>query len=375
MSDESLAILAELIRREASALLSNWRAEVRKLPSAAQLDVPTLNDHIPLFLTELADAFHARSLSEVLKDGVSPSHGLQRVEDGFDISEVVAEYNILRNCIHDLADQYGVSLKGESLRILNGALDGAIALAVQKFSAQKALEVQRRREEYLAFVMHDLRTPLHAISLSSRVLELQLPRASINVETSQMMKSLRRNVSHLEELITKVIEENSNLQTEVGIKVERRIFDLWPLVESLIHDLHPIAGTDSVKIVNQIPDDLTVSADAGLLRRVFQNLIANSIRHTPYGQIVIEARDLESRNGVECTVSDNGSGISAGLLENLFEKGESEREEGEGSGLGLAIVKTFIEAHGGTISVESQEGVGTTFCFVIPKSGQGGLET
>lgn len=368
MSDESLANLAELIRREASALLSNWRQQMRQLPSAAQLDVPTLNDHIPLFLTELAEAFHARSISEVLKDGVSTSHGLQRVEDGFDISEVVAEYNMLRSCIHDLADQNSLSITGESLRILNRVIDGAIGLAVQKYSVHKALEVQRRREEYLAFVMHDLRTPLHAISLSSRVLELQLPRASINVETSQMMKSLRRNVNHLEELISKVIEENTNLQTEVGIKVERRTFDLWPLVESLIHDLHPIAGTDSVKIINKIPDDLTVSADAGLVRRVFQNLIANSIRHTPYGHIIIEARELESREGVECTVSDNGSGISPGLREKLFEKGESEREQGEGSGLGLAIVKTFIEAHSGTISVESQEGVGTTFRFVIPRA-------
>jgi superfamily II RNA helicase len=69
---------------------------------------------------------------------------------------------------------------------------------------------------------------------------MTLPERS--TETTQMLKALRRSVQHLEGLVAKVLEENTNLQTEIGIKLERREFDLWPLVEALIHDLHPLPG-------------------------------------------------------------------------------------------------------------------------------------
>jgi len=279
----------------------------------------------------------------------------------------VAEYNILRGCLHDLADDNGLSLQGQPFHIVNRVLDGAIGLAVQSYATQQAREVQHRREEYLAFVAHDLRTPLNAISLAARVLELTLPEASARAETAQMFTALRRNVLHLERLVSKVIEESTNLQTEIGIKLERRTFDLWPLVEALIHDLHPVAGTNSTRLRNKVPEDLVVYADASLLRRVFQNLIANAIKYTPRGEVVIGARELSEEEALECWVGDNGAGIPEALLEKVFDKGETDPEQAGGMGLGLAIVKTFTEAHGGKVSVESTEGVGSMFRFSLPK--------
>ncbi|MDZ4687902.1 MAG: HAMP domain-containing sensor histidine kinase [Planctomycetaceae bacterium] len=279
----------------------------------------------------------------------------------------MAEYNILRGCLHDLADDNGLSLQGQPFHIVNRVLDGAIGLAVQSYATQQAREVQHRREEYLAFVAHDLRTPLNAISLAARVLELTLPEASARAETAQMFTALRRNVLHLERLVSKVIEESTNLQTEIGIKLERRTFDLWPLVEALIHDLHPVAGTNSTRLRNKVPEDLVVYADASLLRRVFQNLIANAIKYTPRGEVVIGARELSEEEALECWVGDNGAGIPEALLEKVFDKGETDPEQAGGMGLGLAIVKTFTEAHGGKVSVESTEGVGSMFRFSLPK--------
>ncbi len=89
-----------------------------------------------------------------------------------DIEEVVAEYNILRGCIHDLADENGLTLQGKPFYIINLVFDHAIGVALETYATQRALDVQRRREEYLAFVAHDLRTPLNAISLAGRVLHL-----------------------------------------------------------------------------------------------------------------------------------------------------------------------------------------------------------
>ena len=370
MTIDVLDELAQLVERERDALLAGWRAQVRALPAARDLDAPTLNDHIPHLLAELASALRAGSnetIAQALLDGSPPAHGLQRVKDGFDIEEVVAEYNILRGCIHDLAERNGLSIQGRPFHVLNRVLDGAIGAAVQSFATQKSLEVRQRREDYLAFVAHDLRTPLSAISLSARVLEMLLSRDRAELpEATRMLKALNRNVKHLEVLVGKVLEENTNLETEVGVKLERREFDLWPMVEALIHDLHPVAGTGTTRLSNTVPEDLVVYADANLVRRVLQNLIANAIAYTPRGEVIIGARETGAAGEIACFVRDNGAGIPPERCQTVFEKHETDPAKDGGLGLGLAIVKTFVEAHDGVVTVESELGAGSTFRFTLP---------
>ena len=86
---------------------------------------------------------------------------------------------------------------------------------------------------------------------------------------------------------------------------------------------------------------------------MFQNLIANAIKYTPRGEVVIGARGPGADGAVECWVSDNGAGIPEDRLEIIFDKLETDPEKEDGTGLGLAIVKTFVEAHGGKVTVES----------------------
>jgi signal transduction histidine kinase len=369
MNIDTLDRLAALIGQERDALLFSWRQQVRELPSARNLDVPVLNDHIPLLLDELVAALQTDSrqtIPEALVEASPPAHGLQRLQEAFDIQEVVAEYNILRGCIHDLAEKNGLNLQGESFHVLNRVFDQAIGLALQTYSTQQALEVQKRREEYLAFVAHDLRTPLNAISLATRVLELTFEERTTRADTAKMLKTLGRNVQQLRLLVEKIIEENTNLRTETGVKLERRDFDLWPLVEALIHDLRPVAGTGSTQLLNKVPHRLVIFADASLMRRVFQNLIANAIKHTPRGKVVMGARELDTEDGVECWVSDTGVGFPEAQLERVFDELEPGAAEAGGLGLGLAIVKTFVEAHGGRVRVESKEGSGSKFYFTLP---------
>jgi signal transduction histidine kinase len=367
VKDEDLNKLADIIARDREALLFSWRKQVRELPSARNLEIPVLNDHIPELLVELVAALRAGSsqtIPEALVESSPPAHGLQRLQEAFDIQEVVSEYNILRGCIHDLAEKNGLNLQGEPFHVMNRVLDQAIGIALQTYATQQALEVQKRREEYLAFVAHDLRTPLNAISLATRVLEVTFRDRTERAETAQMLKTLGRNVQHLRVLVEKIIEENTNLRTETGVKLERREFDLWPLVEALIHDLRPVAGTGSTQLINKVRHNLVIFADASLMRRVFQNLIANAIKYTPRGKVTIGARD--SDGVVECWVSDNGAGIPADQLEKVFDELEGVTPEAGGLGLGLAIVKTFVEAHGGRVGVESQEDVGSKFHFTLP---------
>ena len=361
--------LAALVTREREPLLSRWRQQVRLLPSARHLDTPTLNDHIPTLLDELVRALEEKSdqtISEALGEPGPPAHGLQRLHDAFDIEEVVAEYNILRGAIHDLAGDHFLILQGKPFRIINRVFDQAIGLALKAYADQRALEVQRRREEYLAFIAHDLRTPLTAIALSRMVLEEILPKHGYDANAARMLNSLSRTTRQLEALVEKVLEENSNLLAEGGTKLERRELDLWPLVEALRHALRPLATSAGTMLLNNVPDDMVVFADAGLLRRMFQNLIANAIKHTPGGEVEVGARQLGPGGGVDCWVKDNGSGIPAELQEKVFDIGETDSADATGAGLGLAIVKKFSEAHGGRVSVESAEGAGSTFRFSLP---------
>jgi len=361
--------LAGLIKQERQTLLSQWRLQVRELPSARHLDIPTLNDHMPGLLDELARELKSNSgstIPEVLLEESPPAHGLQRLQEAFDIEEVVAEYNILRGCLHDLATVNDITLQGKPFHVINRVFDHAIGLALETYATQQAREVKRRREEYLAFVAHDLRTPLFAISLTGRVLEQSLPKRGYCEDAAQMLKSLRRSVQQLEGLVQKVLEENTHSEAVTGIHLERRSFDLWPLVERLISDTALIAETAGTHIVNRVPDDLVVYADAGLLQRILQNLVSNAVKYAPHGVVTIGAEDLAKDNSVVCWVSDNGTGISEDMQEKIFDKGETDAERDDGTGLGLAIVQTFTEAHGGTVTVKSAPGAGSTFRFTLP---------
>ena len=364
--------LASMIEREQAALLLQWRNLVRGLPSARLLDTPTLNDHIPTLIRELAQALRVGSeaaITEVLEEGTPPAHGEQRYQDGFDIAEVVAEYNILRGCVHDLAQSNDLPLQGLPFHILNRVLDGAIGAAVSAFAAQRAREVQRRREEYLAFVAHDLRTPLNAIALAMNFLERgaherESPRADVAV----MWKILRRNVQQLEGLVGKILVENVNFELEAGMKLEQRLVDLWALVETVRIDLQPVADAAGTRLVNGVAQELLAFVDAGMVRRILQNLISNAISYAPGGEVQVLARSLEPDHWLECRVQDDGAGIPAHRLGSVFEKMESDpgNEGGSGLGLGLAIVKAFVEAHGGVVAVESELGKGACFSFTVP---------
>ena len=336
--------LAALIRSERDPLLSQWRQRVRALPSARYLDVPMVNDRVPQLIEQLAEALKARS------DQPIPA----RAEEKFDIEEVVAEYDILRGCIHDLAQANGLTFQGKPLHVLNYVLGEAIQLAVKTFAAERALEAQGCREVHLNFMANDVRTPLNAISLATSGLELALPARSATAAHAQMLNSLRRNVHQLDGLVGKEIEQNTALAPEHGIELQRRVFDLWPLVEALVHDLHPVADSAGTRLVNQVPEDLVAYADAGVLRQVFKNVIANAIAYAPRGKVVIGARHCGAEGTFECWVSDNGPGIAPERLGKVLDKS------------GLAMGKMFVEAHDGSVSVESQEGLGSTFRFTLP---------
>src|SRR5436853_1585632 len=195
---------AGIIQAHRDELLGVWRERVRLLPAARDLDTPTLNDHIPHLFDELTQELTAGGTESVLDLQLHDSpkiHGGLRLRAGFDILEVVAEYNILRELLSNLAEEQNIDISGESNRILNRVVDRAVALAVDSFAKEKALEIQQRREEHLSFLIHDLKTPLSAIHAAGRILETSLPGEKRSDRVGSMLDILRRNALRLNALI------------------------------------------------------------------------------------------------------------------------------------------------------------------------------
>lgn len=365
----TLANLGQLIDSHQTELLSLWHRQVGLLPGAEQLDAPTITDHIPQLLDELSESLISNRTQDDYLIASPAEHGVQRWRVGFDITEVVAEYGILRTCIYRLAEKYHHPLTSKTACIVNTVFDKAVAQAIKAYSTHMTVELQKRREEHLSFVIHDLRTPLQAVSLATTMLERSVADESKSPVFASSLSMLRRNIGRLDALIKRVLQEEGNLQLDDSPRVERREFDLWSLVESIIHDLYPIASDAHATLVNNVPPDLTIFADARLLGQVFQNLISNAIKFTPNGRVIVGA-EIPAANGiVQCWVEDTGTGIDPERIDRIFEKLETDQQpDKRGVGLGLAIVKQIVELHGGTVAVESRIGEGSRFTVEIPQT-------
>ena len=362
--------LAEVFTRDREQIMDEWRERAGHLLRELNLDQPTLTDHLPDLVAEII-----RNLAHGLEgeppvehsSGSPPVHGVQRVYDGLNVDEVVAEYNLLRVAFIVIAERNGLHVVGRAARIINHGIDEAVRQAVAAFAKQQTLIRQAQVDEHLAFIAHDLRTPLNAVSLLVGELRQGLDPKTL-AEAGDLFEMLGRNVQRLDLLIKRVLD--AHVQTTVkgsAFHPAKRTFELWPLVQRLIHDLRPLAAQDGITMLNEIPRALTVEADAGLLAQVFQNLLTNAFKYAPGGRVVVQARD--DAGAITCTVCDDGAGIPAELLPRIFEKLATDPEK-EGTGLGLAIVKQIVEAHGGAASAESTPGNGATFTFTLPVAPQ-----
>jgi signal transduction histidine kinase len=325
-----LGKFAGIVQEHRDELLEEWRKKVRELPAARNLDNPTLNDHIPHLFDELTLALTSGDTESVLDLQLHESpkiHGGLRLRAGFDIVEVVAEYNILRELLSSLAEREHVDITGDPNRILDRVIDRAVALAVDTYAKERALEIQQRREEHLSFLIHDLKTPLTAIHAAQRILEMSLSDDTKTGRIGSMLEIVRRNALRLNALITTASQEQYNLATSTAeeIKVAHREFDLWPLVQALTWDLRALIENVPVQIINAVPESCVVYADPVLVTQVFQNLLSNAIKYTQKGDITIGAEQVEV-NKIRCSVRDTGTGIPPERLDKIFDKFETDPE-------------------------------------------------
>jgi len=333
---------------------------VRALPSARELSTPTLNDHIPALLVEVSQAFRRNSdaaTADVLAEGTPPEHGLQRLHDGYMIEEVVAEYNILRGCIHDLASEHGINLQGKPFHILNLVFDSAIGLAVQTFSMNRALEVQRRRNEYLAFIAHDLRTPLNAVLGFAQLMASDTPPPSASQQRS--LDQILNGGWYLLRLINEILDLS---MIESGrVAMSREAMALTEVLRDCRAMIAPQAQKRDITLsFPSLDQPFYVHADLTRVKQVVINLLSNAIKYNRTGgSVQVECKQHGEK--VRLSVRDTGNGLSAEQLQQLFQPFNRLGQEAgteEGTGIGLVVTKQLVELMGGTLGVESEVGLG-----------------
>lgn len=360
--------LATLISTSIPQLLADWRANVRQLLVARKLSTPVLNDHMTDLLDILVVQLRRQSQESLIEeDGTFATdenpvvHGLDRLELGFDLEEVVYEYNALRSSVVKLASAHDLNITGQTIHSVNRVIDGAIGIAVKTFAGQQALEIRARRDEYLAFVVHDLRSPLASVSLATNLLDRQIC-PEPDSEEQELLEIMRSGLRKLERMIHRVLEEDSAIRAESEQRVNSRWVDLERLLLNLIAELDALAKRSNVELRLETGGSLQGFVDPDRAELVFQNLISNAIRYAPGGLVVVHLE--KTSQGVECSVRDNGAGIDPTRLAKIFESGESDCPAG--FGLGLSIVQRLVQAHGGAVRVESTVGQGTRFFFDFP---------
>lgn len=239
-----------------------------------------------------------------------------------------------------------------------------------KHAEHAALEATRAREELLAVVSHDLKTPLQVIALTAERLRRFAPGADLAAQASGAATSILRASTRMNRLLEDLLDleriEHDRLE------LERGRHDATSLALDAVELLEPVAAERKVTLrVDADPvTGVEVSCDRERVRQVFANLLGNAIKFSPEGgEITIRAE--HHGETVRFVVIDGGPGIAGDELERIFErywqaKDDDRARARTGLGLGLAIAKGIVDAHGGEIWAESDPGRGSAFSFTLP---------
>jgi signal transduction histidine kinase len=236
---------------------------------------------------------------------------------------------------------------------------GSLARSFNTMAARLE-EVERQRRELVANVSHELRTPIAA-------LRARLENLADGVEAldGEAVATMLKGIERLSRLVDQLLELS---QFESGaIRIDRQHFLVAEAVEDAVAEVRPV--NTEVRIVAEVDSGLAGAGDPERIHEILTNLLTNAVRHSPAGAEV-RVRGAPVPGGIRIEVSDEGTGVPAGDVERIFDRfyrvDAARRSGSGGAGLGLAIARSIVELHGGSIWAEPRRPSGSRIVFDLP---------
>lgn len=343
--------------------------------TARDLDIRSAEGEL-LLPGRMADASNPEDLEVKLPGGRWLHLSERRMRDGGIVS-VGTDITALK---HQEAE---LIRKGETLAETVTDLEGSrrklqaqasqLVQLAEKYAGAKsrAEAASRSKSEFLANMSHELRTPLNAIIGFSEIMRKQMFGPLGAAKYEDYANDIHASGEHLLAVINDILDMS---KIEAGRHtLDTSDIDLGHVIEETIRIVSGRASEADVTLLTEPVEVPTVHADKRAVKQILLNLVTNGIKFTPAGGTVcVEAEHTDAEDFVTLSVIDTGIGIDASDLETLgrpFEQVESNYlKTHEGTGLGLALSRSLVELHGGTLTIESAPGEGTCVSFTLPKA-------
>jgi len=240
-----------------------------------------------------------------------------------------------------------------------------------RYRAEEALhQAIRARDDMMGIVSHDLRNPVSAVKMLAGSILAEAGERGLPSDVTERVEIMRQAAVQIDALIQDLLDVT---RLEAGrLTVSAHDVEPRPLVEAALYALHALTESGGVRLVATYEEPLPlVHADPERVTQLLSNLVGNALKFTPAGgRVDVRVQPQADGGGVMVSVVDTGAGIPADHLPHVFDRfyqvPGSRAGSRHGAGLGLPISRGIVEAHGGTISIESAPGHGTTVRFTLP---------
>ena len=241
---------------------------------------------------------------------------------------------------------------------------GVLARSFNSMASQLR-QMEETKREFFATVSHELRSPLTSIRGAADLLRDGVP-GPLTEKQERLMDIVAQSSERLLRLVNQILDM-SRLRAGL-VELDRKPLDFVWLLDRVVEELHPRAEEAGIALERErLGSNFAYHGDEERLHQLVVNLGANAIRFTPRGgRVVVRLIDADAE--LELQVEDTGVGIPADALPHIFDAYRQAHRERGGTGLGLAIVRGIVDAHGGRVTAESQEGKGSRFTVLLPRT-------
>jgi signal transduction histidine kinase len=378
----SLPRLGAFIRENTEQILSEWESFARAMPIAQSMDIAALRDHAIAMLEAIATDLEtpqavgeetAKSMGHADapasgEDTAAQEHGAGRAVSGFSVEQMVAEFRALRASVIRLWMAQSERVCADDLDDMtrfNEAIDQSIAESIARYETK----VSRSKERFIAILGHDLKNPIGSIiNATEFMVEIGHEKGDLPEPYLGLVTGVGKTSRRMNQMVHDLLDF---ARTSFGdaIPIVRADMDAGRTIVDVQAEVSAVYPES--RIETDLDGDLRGNWDSARLAQALTNLVANAAQHgEPDGIIRIAARGLPTE--VVISVTNHGPAIPQAEIGHLFDamkKSEQlRRVDDRHLGLGLYIVEKIVEAHGGSIAVQSSETTGTVFTIRLGRS-------